>query len=127
MDPLSREHGQIVPIRCAWTSISCIRVSLLPTPFLGSANTTIIGIGSSGDLGRASDIIQINSGLFRHFLPGDTWMKAQKLDFEKVGILLGDPSKMIRQGLKGALFNEGFRDILDTDKLPVNAGVKPVQ
>jgi DNA-binding response OmpR family regulator len=45
-------------------------------------------------------------------------MKAQKLDFGKVGILLGDPSKMIRQGLKGALFNEGFRDILDTDKLP---------
>jgi DNA-binding response OmpR family regulator len=44
-------------------------------------------------------------------------MKAQKLDFGKVGILLGDPSMMIRQGLKGALFTEGFRDILDTDKL----------
>ena len=45
-------------------------------------------------------------------------MKTQNLDFGNVGLLLGDPSRMIRQGLKGALFTEGFRDILDTDKLP---------
>ena len=45
-------------------------------------------------------------------------MDSKNLDFGKVGLLLGDPSRMIRQGLKGALFTEGFRDILDTDKLP---------
>ena len=41
------------------------------------------------------------------------------LDFGKVGLVLGDPSRMIRQGLKGALFTQGFREILDSDKLSV--------
>ncbi len=45
-------------------------------------------------------------------------MKPQNFYFGKVGLLPGDPSRMIRQGLKGALFNEGFRNILDTGKLP---------
>ena len=43
----------------------------------------------------------------------------ENLDFGNVGLVLGDPSRMIRQGLKGALFTHGFREIIDSDKLSV--------
>ncbi len=45
--------------------------------------------------------------------------KMEKLDFGNVGLVLGDPSRMIRQGLKGALFTQGFREIIDSDKISV--------
>jgi DNA-binding response OmpR family regulator len=40
-----------------------------------------------------------------------------KLTFQNVDLVLADSSAMIRQGLKGALFTKGFRDIIDTDNL----------
>jgi DNA-binding response OmpR family regulator len=43
----------------------------------------------------------------------------ENMDFGKVALVLGDPSRMIRQGLKGALFTQGFREILDSDKVSV--------
>ena len=43
----------------------------------------------------------------------------QKLDYRNVGLILGDPNVLLRQGLKGALFSQGFRDIVDTDKISV--------
>ena len=46
-------------------------------------------------------------------------MTKTKLDFQNVGMLLGDGNAMIRQGIKGALFTQGFREIIDTDKTSV--------
>ena len=41
------------------------------------------------------------------------------MDFQRIGLVLGDGNAMIRQGLKGALFTKGFREIIDTDKTSV--------
>ena len=46
-------------------------------------------------------------------------MKSKKINFDRVGLVLGDSNTMIRQGLKGALFTQGFREIIDTDKTSV--------
>ena len=43
----------------------------------------------------------------------------QTLDFHKVGLVLGEPNKMLRHGLRSALFSKGFRDIVDTDRISV--------
>ena len=59
------------------------------------------------------------------FFPLKAWkskrsaMMKSKLDFQNVGMLLGDSNAMIRQGIKGALFTQGFREIIDTDKTSV--------
>ncbi len=42
-----------------------------------------------------------------------------KADFQNVELVLGDPSPMVRQGLKGALYSRGFRDIVDADDVEV--------
>jgi DNA-binding response OmpR family regulator len=41
-------------------------------------------------------------------------MSSREFRFENVRLLLADTNGQVRYGLKGALFNEGFRDILDT-------------
>ena len=45
--------------------------------------------------------------------------KMAKADFHNVELVLGDPSPMVRQGLKGALYSRGFRDIVDADDVEV--------
>jgi DNA-binding response OmpR family regulator len=66
-----------------------------------------------------------HSGSASIIFPGGAWkgersdMAKSKLDFQNVGMVLGDGNAMIRQGIKGALFNQGFREIIDTDKTSV--------
>ncbi len=43
----------------------------------------------------------------------------QTLDFQKVGLVLGESNRMLRRGLRSALFSKGFRDIVDTDRMSV--------
>ena len=51
--------------------------------------------------------------------PGRRGTIMKKIRFENVDLVLGDSNTMVRQGLKGALFTRGFRDIIDTDRLEV--------
>ena len=41
----------------------------------------------------------------------------KNLDYHNVGLAIGDSNRMLRRGLKSALFTSGFRDIMDTDKV----------
>ncbi len=68
----------------------------------------------------------VASRFHRHrFFAAGSWkgersgMTKRKLDFHNVGLVLGDGNAMIRQGIKGALFTQGFREIIDTDKTSV--------
>ena len=46
-------------------------------------------------------------------------MAMQTLDFHKVGLVLGESNRMLRHGLRSALFSKGFREIVDTDRISV--------
>ncbi len=41
----------------------------------------------------------------------------QNLDFQNIGMVLADSNRMVRRGLCGALHAQGFRDIVDTDRV----------
>jgi DNA-binding response OmpR family regulator len=43
----------------------------------------------------------------------------QNFDFHEIGLVIGESNRMLRRGLRSALFSKGFRDIVDTDRMSV--------